>query len=179
MLSEHRRIDVDAELRLEALELGHAPAIFDCVGQNREHLRRWLLWVDKTESQSDIEIFLSSEVEKWLDGTAAGYAIFCNTQLCGVAGFNQLDRNNAVGEIGYWLAESYTGQGIMTCVANTLCDYGFKQLGLKRIEIRCATGNNASRRVAERVGSELERIEEAAVVLNGEYVDHAVYALER
>ncbi|MFK8042553.1 GNAT family N-acetyltransferase [Congregibacter sp.] len=179
MLGEHIRIDVDAELQLRALELEHAPALFDCVEQNRAHLRRWLLWVDTTKSQSDIEAFLGSEVVKWRKGTAAGYAVFHNAQLCGVAGFNQLDRENALGEIGYWLAKSHTGQGIMKRTTNALCAHGFNQLGLKRIEIRCATGNAASRRVAEGVGAKFERIEEAAAVLNGASVDHAVYALGR
>jgi ribosomal-protein-serine acetyltransferase len=54
---------------------------------------------------------------------------------------------------------------------------GFHELGLNRIEIRCATGNKRSRSVAERLGFKPEGILRQSEWLYDHYVDHAVYAM--
>jgi ribosomal-protein-serine acetyltransferase len=45
------RIGDDAELRL--LEERHAEALFALIDGSREHLRRWLPWVDGNQSAGD------------------------------------------------------------------------------------------------------------------------------
>jgi len=49
-----------------------------------------------------------------------------------------IDEKNSgkhVGKFGYWLAKNQWGKGIMSEVVGLVCDYAFKELGLKRLEI--------------------------------------------
>ena len=61
----HFPLGSDAELRL--LEVRHAEALFGLVEQNREHLRRWLIWVDATQTAHDIHNFIRAELQRFAD----------------------------------------------------------------------------------------------------------------
>jgi ribosomal-protein-serine acetyltransferase len=58
-------------------------------------------------------------------------------------------------------------------------EYCFRQLGLNRIELKCAATNFASMRVAERLGFSREGVLRQAEFLDGAFVDHHVYGLLR
>jgi RimJ/RimL family protein N-acetyltransferase len=59
-------------------------------------------------------------------------------------------------EIGFWTAPWARGRGVMTEAARQVCRFGFEVLGLRRIEWQARVGNDASRRVAEKLGFRLE-----------------------
>ncbi|GAB3649010.1 GNAT family N-acetyltransferase [Glycomyces tarimensis] len=61
-------------------------------------------------------------------------------------------------EIGYFSAPWARGRGWMTAAAKRLCRLGFEELSLERIEWRAVVGNEASRRVAEKVGFVIEGV---------------------
>jgi RimJ/RimL family protein N-acetyltransferase len=60
-------------------------------------------------------------------------------------------------EIGYWIAREHWGQGYATEAAKALKDYGRKKLGMERFVSLIQPENVASRKVAERIGMELEK----------------------
>ena len=65
----------------------------------------------------------------------------------------------------------------MTKVCRHLCGYLFDELGLNRIEIRCAEANLKSRAVPERLGFTLEgTLREMGYTRDG-WVDQRVYSL--
>lgn len=55
-------------------------------------------------------------------------------------------------EVGYFLVREFTGKGYATEAAKAVIRYAFEQLGVLRIDLRCAADNTASIRVAERCG---------------------------
>jgi RimJ/RimL family protein N-acetyltransferase len=55
--------------------------------------------------------------------------------------------------LGYWLVPGARRQGLAFPAARLLCDYGFAELGLKRIELAILPQNAASHRVAARLGA--------------------------
>jgi ribosomal-protein-serine acetyltransferase len=55
--------------------------------------------------------------------------------------------------------------------------YCFNHLHLNRIELRCASENAGSMRVAERLGFSPEGLLRQDECLNGVFVDHYVYGL--
>jgi RimJ/RimL family protein N-acetyltransferase len=59
-------------------------------------------------------------------------------------------------ELGYFCSPWARGRGWMTAAARRLCELGFEELGLERIVWRAVVGNEASRRVAEKVGFAIE-----------------------
>jgi RimJ/RimL family protein N-acetyltransferase len=61
-------------------------------------------------------------------------------------------------EIGYYCSPWARGRGWMTAAVRRLCQVGFEDLALERIEWRAVVGNEASRRVAEKAGFAVEGI---------------------
>jgi ribosomal-protein-serine acetyltransferase len=58
-----------------------------------------------------------------------------------------------------------------------MLDYGFKDLGLNRIEIKCAVENLKSARVPEKLNFTKEGILRQAELLNGKFVDLYLFSL--
>ncbi|MEK7830881.1 MAG: GNAT family N-acetyltransferase, partial [Acidobacteriota bacterium] len=60
-------------------------------------------------------------------------------------------------EVGYHFNRNFWGQGLATEAARACMDYGFNQLGCRRIVSMIRPENLASRRVAERNGLKIEK----------------------
>jgi ribosomal-protein-serine acetyltransferase len=65
----------------------------------------------------------------------------------------------------------------MTKSTAALIDYGFKVVGLHRMEILMAVGNDASEGVAKRLGFQYEGILRSGELVNGEFLDDKLYAM--
>ena len=79
--------------------------------------------------------------------------------------------------IGYWLAETHQGRGLVTTACRALVDHAFSAWTLNRVEVRAAVDNLRSRAVPERLGFTLEGTIRQAEWVNDRYVDHAVYGM--
>ncbi len=73
-----------------------------------------------------------------------------------IGGITLLHIDGHKAELGYWLARSYWGQGIITSAAKLVCAFGFKQLKLQRIYATVLPENKASIRVLEKAGFKFE-----------------------
>jgi RimJ/RimL family protein N-acetyltransferase len=80
-------------------------------------------------------------------------------------------RDPSMREIGFWMAPEARGRGLMTAAVLLVCRWGFRNLGLGRIEWWANTGNVASRRVAEKVGFTMEGTVRARLLHRGVRVD--------
>ncbi len=67
-------------------------------------------------------------------------------------------RDKAVADVGFITAPHARGRGYMTAAVRAAVSFGFQELKLQRIEWRAHVGNDASRRVAEKVGFQFEGI---------------------
>ncbi|MFB8764838.1 GNAT family N-acetyltransferase [Nocardiopsis alba] len=81
-----------------------------------------------------------------------------------------------VTEIGYWISPWGRGRGYATEATVAVSRWALDQ-GFQRIEIKAATGNTASRRVAEAAGFVAEGVERNAMPLHEGRADLAVYSL--
>ncbi len=171
----HRRLDKDIELRL--LELRHAPEVFARIHACRAYLRVWLPWVDYTQDVADVEAFIREAIGQFANGEAVHVGIWYGGVFAGVIGYHRIDSKNRVGEIGYWLGDTFQGRGIMTKACRAMVAYGFAERGLNRIEIHCAPANGKSRAIPERLGFRIEGTLQQAEKLVDGYADNVVYGL--
>ena len=81
------------------------------------------------------------------------------------------------GEIGYWVRTSDSGRGICTEAAATMVRLGFETLGLHRIMLRIAVGNDASERVAHKLGFVKEGVLRDELQVHGTWMDHTVWGM--
>jgi ribosomal-protein-serine acetyltransferase len=168
------RFDLGEGAELRSLEPGDAEAVFTVIDANREHLRRWFPWVDPTVSPAETRAFIERSRASETDIEAVG--IWVEGRYAGNIGL-RVDPMSNHGEIGYWLAETFEGRGLVTKGCRALIEHGLRELGLHRIEIRAAPQNVRSRAVAERLGFTQEaQLREASRSAEG-YHDLIVYGL--
>lgn len=82
-------------------------------------------------------------------------------------------------ELGYWLAEPYWGNGIISCAIAMIVDEAFQSFDINRVYAVPFATNAASQRVLEKAGFKLEARHEKKVFKNGEYLDELVYVILR
>ena len=167
----------DARFRLEPLTPGHADAMFAAVERDRAHLRRWLSWVDVTTTRAAVDASIATFRERAAAGTDRVYLLMADERVIGGIGVHGIDTANRHAEIGYWLAEDQQGRGVMTSACRAVTAYGFRELQMHRLEIRCAVENRRSRAIPERLGYAHEATIAGFLFLGGRFHDVAVYAL--
>jgi RimJ/RimL family protein N-acetyltransferase len=82
-------------------------------------------------------------------------------------------------ETGFWVARKYAGLGMATEAANAAIRYAFGRLSAKAISIGHFDGNDASRRVVEKLGFQKLRVARQAATrcLDGTKLDRHEYIL--
>lgn len=173
------RIPAGEEAELRQLEPEDAEEIFAVVCANREHLGRWLPWVESTETAEDTRRFLEQVAANRREGKTAAYSLRVGGELAGLVGLHDIDMANGTAQIGYWLASKHEGRGRMTAAVKALTEVAFEGARLERIEIRCAAGNVRSQAIPKRLGFTSEGRLRGAQRLAGERVDIRVYGLLR
>ncbi|MBX6352049.1 MAG: GNAT family N-acetyltransferase [Thermoflavifilum sp.] len=170
-------LQVTPDIRLRLLEPRDAGAVFRALDGSREHLRRWLGFVDSVQSEADTRRFIEDGLRRYAAQNGAEMGIWYQGQLAGVVGLHYIHWTHRDTALGYWLAAGFEGRGIMTAACAGLIDHLFRELQLHRVEIRAAVENTRSRRVAERLGFRYEGCRRHAEWLYDHYVDHALYGL--
>ncbi len=169
-------IPVTAEVMVREATIKDAEAIFQLIDTDRGYLREWLPFVDFTHSARDTAQFLKSVTAKDNHSDLI-FAILVSDAVAGIIGFKTMDFLNRKLEIGYWLAETQQGKGIVCRSCAALIRYAFTAMGMNRIQIKVAVGNSKSSRIPERLGFKLEGIERAGELIRHKYVDLQVYSL--
>jgi ribosomal-protein-alanine N-acetyltransferase len=90
---------------------------------------------------------------------------------------SDIHRKNA--ELGFWLAQPFWGQGIITQAVREMVAYGFQAFDITRIFARPFGTNRASQRVLEKAGFVLEAQFTQTLFKNGEFLDEWVYGVRR
>ncbi len=98
-------------------------------------------------------------------------------RVIGTGTLCNLDVQNRRAEIGYALARSEWGRGVMSRVLPVLLRFGFETLDLHRIEADVDPRNPASIRLLERLGFKKEGYRRESYILNGEIQDAVNYGL--
>lgn len=168
-------ITADAEVCV--LERQHAAELYAVIESCRAHLRLWLPWVDDTRSVADSERFIADSLAQLASNQSFQAGIFQRRRLVGVIGYHPIDWRNRKTALGYWLEPGAMGQGLMTAACRVMTDHAFRELGLVRMEIRCATRNARSRAIPERLGFRQEGIARRAEWLYDHFVDLMIYAM--
>ncbi len=79
--------------------------------------------------------------------------------------------------LGYWIGEKFARQGYMFDAVRALVPFIFSTLGLHRIEAACLPSNEPSRSLLTKAGFRQEGLARGYLQINGEWRDHALFAL--
>lgn len=167
-------LDTYAELRL--LEPRFATELYALVDKNRARLRLTLPWVDSTRSAADTLAFVRHSLEGFAAGRSVNAGIWLGGKLVGVIGL-AIDGDSPVAELGYWLGQDYEGKGLVTRASRAMLQHAFLGLGLDRVAIRVAVGNDRGHAIAARLGFVNEGTARHGVWVNGVPTDITTYSM--
>lgn len=115
--------------------------------------------------------------EEVADESRIDLMIVGQAEAVGTIGLGPIDGPNGVAEVGIWLTEPAQGKGYGTAACELLFDHAFDALRIHRIEALVFDGNEASRRLWEKLGFDHEAVHVEAVYLHGGYLDVHRYAM--
>ncbi|MGI2773903.1 GNAT family N-acetyltransferase [Bacillus cytotoxicus] len=170
---------IDEEVTLRTFNESDAEEFYNLIISSKSYLKEWLGWLDYIEKAEDAAQNIKTRLKEFAEngGYPKSFAIISKGKIAGTIGFNDIHKTNKIGIVGYWLGEEFQGKGIMAKALKSLIDYGFKELGLNKIEISVAVENKKSRALPERFGFVEEGKIRQAEWLYNHYVDHVIYGL--
>jgi ribosomal-protein-serine acetyltransferase len=171
------KTEIRPGIELRLLEERHSAAAYTLMDRDREYLREWLAFVDKTRSEEDWRKFIRASLEQFAatEGFTAG--MWEGGNFMGVIGTRKIDWINGKVEIGYWIGRAFQGRGIVTDACRAVVDYLFRELRLNRVEMQCATGNARSAGIPRRLGFTLEGVRREAELVNGRFYDLLLFSM--
>ena len=127
-------------------------------------------------TQQDAREYISAMLAADEDETFA-FAVTADGKVIGSIGaFRQGNIHRQTAELGYYIAEEYWGQGIMTEAVRQLCEHVFAHTDILRIYAEPFAYNSASCRVLEKAGFQYEGTLRCNAVKNGKVLDMKLYA---
>lgn len=145
--------------------------------------------IDKEISENSLNIphpYNATDADFWISfvqqkkeefGKPVHFAIRnSENKLIGGIGFNSITVNHKA-EIGYWLAKSYWGNGIMAKAVVQMCKYGFQEFRLSRIQALVFSFNGRSKSVLKKAGFEYEGNLKNWYLKNGKIFDGELYSI--
>jgi RimJ/RimL family protein N-acetyltransferase len=132
--------------------------------------------------------YSEADASRWIregapDRQRAGFglvrAIDVAGRLAGTIDFKRTEWVAGVTEIGYMACPWARSQGFMTEAVQAMATWALTDLGLYRVELRIATGNTASLRVAEKAGLTREGTARCAGFVHAGRVDLVIFSLVR
>ena len=126
------------------------------------------------DTKAQMQFFVDLEKE----GTGIWWAVCSldNKTFYGAGGLNSLNKVHKKAEIGFWLLTEFWGQGIMTEVMPIICNYGFDNLELHRIEGLVETDNLTCKKAMKKLDFKLEGTMKDCEVKNGKFISLDIYA---
>lgn len=169
----------DGRLRLSPWQATDIEGLHQAVQESVAEVGRWLPWCTRDYDLAQAADWVAASQAAWASGAACAFAIRASAdgRLLGGCGLGELDRKHRVGNLGYWVRSSAHGGGVATAAARLVAAFGFRQLGLGRIEIATLTDNLASRRVAAKLGAQYEGVARARLWAWGCAHDAAMHGL--
>lgn len=131
----------------------------------------------ETKLSLTLRILLGLGLQGYVEQKSLTTVILMNGKVAGIAGYNEIDWNNRIAYIGYWLGKSFQSRGVMTRVCKVLTDYALCDLNLNKVDIHAAEENLKSRKIPERLGFTQEGKIRQNEWLYDHFVDHIVYGM--
>ena len=171
------RLTVAPGIEMHQFAPRDAETVFAVVERNREYLRQWLSWVDRTHSSENIRQFIVRVQAQFEAHQGPNAGILVDGVLAGNVGCHPIDWANRNCSLGYWIDADQQGKGVITRCCAAMLDYLFEEMRLHRVEIRCGTGNTRSCAIPERLGFKREGLLHQAEWVNNRWVDLVIWGM--
>lgn len=170
-----------SRLTIRAKEVGDGAITSAAVAETWAELNQWMRWAENRDA------FTTELMEIRNRRVMAAFLLRESIELIGIetqtgkpvvwCGFHDIDWEARQCDTGYWVRKSAQRRGFATETANAMVRYAFGALGMQRVGLTHSRGNEASGRIAEKLGFTFEGIQRKANMLpGGKRVDRYCYA---
>jgi ribosomal-protein-serine acetyltransferase len=167
-------------LLLRPLRPGDGTELNAALLESLAELKPWMPFAQSAPTLADSEENVRRSCAQWAlrEDLRVGAFERQSGRMVANSGLHRMKWQVPSFEIGYWVRTSYAGRGYVTECVHALTLYAFRQLGARRVEIRCDPENSRSVAVIERLGFELEgRLRNDSIAADGARLrDTAVYS---
>lgn len=151
--------------------------------RNAEWLTRWEPrrlpgQPDVVEDPQAFAVRCSSRQRERQLGTGYGMGMFVDGCFAGEMNLSSIQRGPFQScYVGYWIDQARAGRGYTPEAVVVAVRFAFEELHLHRIQAAIVPRNQASRRVAEKLGLRDEGLARRYLEINGVWEDHIRYAM--
>ncbi|MBV9216977.1 MAG: GNAT family N-acetyltransferase [Acidobacteria bacterium] len=173
------RIDLADGLYLRSVREEDVDEVLALVTRNYEHLRTFMEWAKPDYGEEDAIDWVQRAVRDGEEGKVLNFFIRRDDRIIGTIGFSSFDHDAKVTEIGYWVDEAEEGKGITSRATKVMLDLAFNDLGMNRVQIRCADANERSAAIPRKLGFVEEGRQRQHVKRDGTIYDFLIFGLLR
>jgi RimJ/RimL family protein N-acetyltransferase len=168
---------IDEELLLRPFQIGDSTGLYCAVKESLRELKPWMSWATDTYSELTAREYITIARARAHEGTFYAFAITLGEEILGACTLSSIHSIYHFCNLGYWVRTAHRGQGIAGRAAKLAARFAFESLGLIRVEIVVALENQASLRVAEKIGAHDEGILLNRMVIGKSIYDAHMYSL--
>ena len=152
----------------------------DAIRSSLPELNQWLPWARLDYEHGDTTAFIRESIQAWKEERAWDYSIRLKEQPdrhLGNVSLWTVSKLGKIAEFGYWVRTDEQSKGYCTEAVDRLLTEAFASLGYHKVTLRIAIGNDASDRVAEKLGFTREGVLREELLIRGNWVDHSLWSL--
>ncbi len=148
-------------------------------------ITQWFTFADRSLSREDIEVFVSKQISNTSHKPIfKNFVLFDTFELkkiyIGSVGLKNIDYKKNQAEVTIVISDKkYLGKGLGQEALQLICEYGFSQLSLEKIEIHCIAENVRAIRAYEKFGFSHEKRRQRAILKHGSYYDEIIMCLSK
>jgi ribosomal-protein-serine acetyltransferase len=157
-----------------------AGSLNDAIRVSLPDLNQWLPWARTDYESNDAGAFIRDSVQAWKEDRAWDYSIRFRDdpgRHIGNISMWTVSKAGKIAEIGYWVRSDEASKGVCTEAAAAILGEAFGRLGFHKVVMRIAIGNDASHRVAEKLGFTREGVLREELLIRGNWIDHAQWSM--
>lgn len=160
----------DKDIILRPFHLDDSHQLYCAVKESLKELKPWMSWATNSYSELTAREYITIARARWNEQTFYAFAITHADEVLGACTLSSLHPIYHFCNLGYWVRTSQRGHGIAGRAAKLAARFAFEQLGLIRVEIVIGVRNQASLRVAEKIGAHDE-----GILLNRMVIGKSIY----
>jgi ribosomal-protein-serine acetyltransferase len=168
---------IHEDIILRRFRMDDSTQLYCAVKESLKELKPWMSWATDTYTELTAREYITIARARWDEGTFYAFAITRSDEILGACTLSSIHPIYHFCNLGYWVRTSSRGTGIAGRAAKLAARFAFENVGLIRVEIVIAVGNQASIRVAEKIGAHDEGILLNRMVIGKSIYDAHMYSL--